>query len=45
MNPEFAKDGVAAPVDIIKVEGRVNGGEETAVKPPPPLADQFRDLI
>jgi hypothetical protein len=47
MNPNLADSdkGMAAPIDIIKVNSRVNGCKETAVKPAPPLADQFRNLI
>lgn len=44
MYPEFPQEGVRGPVDVVEVDGTVDGGEEGAVEPPTSLRDQLWDL-
>lgn len=44
VNPEFAKECVRRPIDIVEVNGTMHSGEERTIKPTSPLRNQLRDL-
>ena len=39
VNPKLAEKSMGRAIDVVKVEGRVDGGEERSVKPPSTLRD------
>jgi hypothetical protein len=41
VDPKLAHDGMTAPIDIVKMESRMNGCKKAAVKPSPRLTYQF----
>ena len=45
MNPGLSYKGVATPVDVVEVYGRMHRREETTIQPTPALTDQLGYLI
>lgn len=44
VDPELAHEGVRRAINVVKVNGTVDRGEERAVQPPAPLRHQLRNL-